>query len=67
VFVAKGLKEKRLQKALILYWNPEHWDDVREALQLAGREDLIGRGPGCLVPAQTAAERDRLKAPRIGR
>ena len=25
VFVAKGLKEKRLQKALILYWNPEHW------------------------------------------
>ena len=60
VFVARGLKEKRLQKALILYWNPEHWADVREALQLAGREDLIGRGPACLVPAESPGERDRL-------
>ncbi|PZR03593.1 MAG: YgiQ family radical SAM protein [Archangium gephyra] len=59
VFVAKGLKEKRLQKALILYWNPEHWDDVREALTDAGRTDLIGRGPNALVPPQTAAERSR--------
>ncbi len=60
VFVAKGLKEKRLQKALILYWNPEHWPDVREALQEAGREDLIGRGQQCLVPAETPGERERL-------
>ncbi len=60
VYVAKGLKEKRLQKALILYWNPEHWPDVREALQVAGREDLIGRGPGCLVPAESPGERERL-------
>lgn len=59
VFVAKGLKEKRLQKALILYWNPEHWDDAREALTQAGREDLIGRGPKALVPPETAAERAR--------
>ncbi|MBL8917046.1 MAG: DUF3362 domain-containing protein, partial [Archangium sp.] len=59
VFVAKGLKEKRLQKALILYWNPEHWDDAREALTQAGRSDLIGRGPKALVPAETAQERAR--------
>ncbi|MGV3622442.1 MAG: YgiQ family radical SAM protein, partial [Archangium sp.] len=59
VFVAKGLKEKRLQKALILYWNPEHWDDVREALTDAGRTDLTGRGPNALVRPQTAAERSR--------
>jgi uncharacterized radical SAM protein YgiQ len=59
VFVAKGLKEKRLQKALILYWNPEHWDDAREALTQAGRADLIGRGPNALVPPETAAERQR--------
>ncbi len=61
VFVAKGLKEKRLQKALILYWNPEHWPDVREALELAGREDLIGRGPKCLVPSESPGERERLQ------
>ncbi len=64
VFVAKGLKEKRLQKALILYWNPEHWSDAREALELAGRADLIGRGPKCLVPAESSAERDRRASPR---
>ncbi|HEY0882152.1 MAG TPA: DUF3362 domain-containing protein, partial [Archangium sp.] len=61
VFVAKGLKEKRLQKALILYWNPEHWPDVREALQDAGRTDLIGRGPNALVPPETPGERQRLE------
>lgn len=49
VYSAKGLREKRLQKALVLYWSPEHRDDVREALVEAGREDLIGRGPRCLI------------------
>lgn len=50
VHVATGLREKRLQKALILYWNREEWSAVREALREAGREDLIGNAPGCLVP-----------------
>ncbi len=50
VYTARGLKEKRLQKALLLWWSPEHHPDAREALKEAGREDLIGRGPGCLVP-----------------
>jgi radical SAM superfamily enzyme YgiQ (UPF0313 family) len=59
VYTARGLKEKRLQKALLLYWNPEHWEDAREALREAGRADLIGRGRDCLVPPETAAERDR--------
>ena len=59
VFVAKGLKEKRLQKALILYWNPEHWADAREALEQAGRADLIGRGPQALVPPESPQERNR--------
>ena len=67
VFVAKGLKEKRLQKALILYWNPEHWDDAREALTLAGRAELIGRGPNALVPPETAAERARRRRSDVTR
>src|SRR3954462_10676467 len=49
-YTAKGLREKRLQKALLLYWNPEQHDLVREALALAGRAELIGNGPECLVP-----------------
>ncbi|HEX8700943.1 MAG TPA: YgiQ family radical SAM protein [Myxococcaceae bacterium] len=61
VYTAKGLREKRLQKALLLFWNPEHWPLAREALQQAGREDLIGRGPHALVPPETAAEASRRK------
>src|SRR5688572_10455326 len=50
VYTATGLKEKRLQKALLLYWDREQWPLAREALREAGREDLIGRGPHHLVP-----------------
>ncbi|KFE72510.1 YgiQ family radical SAM protein [Hyalangium minutum] len=59
VYTARGLREKKLQKALLLYWNPEHWPLAREALELAGRKDLIGRGPHALVPPETPAEAER--------
>ena len=39
-----------MQKSLLLYWNREEWPMVREALQAAGRPDLIGYGAECLVP-----------------
>ncbi|XXF76107.1 YgiQ family radical SAM protein [Myxococcaceae bacterium GXIMD 01537] len=61
VYTARGLREKRLQKALLLYWNPEHWPLAREALLQAGRADLIGRGPAALVPPETPAEASRRK------
>jgi uncharacterized radical SAM protein YgiQ len=61
VYTATGLREKRLQKALLLYWNPEQWPLAREALRQAGREDLIGRAPHCLVPPETQAERARME------
>ena len=32
VYTARGLREKKLQKALILYWDREQWPMVREAL-----------------------------------
>jgi uncharacterized radical SAM protein YgiQ len=50
VYTATELREKRLMKALIFYWDEEHWPLAREALKLAGRTDLIGRAPHCLVP-----------------
>jgi uncharacterized radical SAM protein YgiQ len=49
VYTAKGLREKRLQKALLLYWDAEQAPLVREALLRAGRLDLIGHGPEHLV------------------
>ncbi len=53
VYTAKTMDDKRLQKALLLYWDPTHHDEVREALTRASRKDLIGSGPGCLVPSAT--------------
>jgi uncharacterized radical SAM protein YgiQ len=50
VYTATGLREKRLQKSLLLYWDKEQWPLAREALAEAGRQDLIGRGPQHLVP-----------------
>jgi uncharacterized radical SAM protein YgiQ len=49
-YTAKGLREKRLQKALLLYWDPAQAELVREALVEAGRRDLIGLRPEHLVP-----------------
>ena len=49
VNVTTDYHEKQLQRALLQYSRPENANLVREALRLAGREDLIGNGPECLV------------------
>ncbi|MBE6675294.1 MAG: YgiQ family radical SAM protein [Ruminococcaceae bacterium] len=56
VYVATDYHEKQLQRALLQYNRPENAPMVREALQKAGREDLIGYSAECLVrPAGGAA------------
>ncbi|HEQ72352.1 MAG TPA: DUF3362 domain-containing protein, partial [Spirochaetia bacterium] len=49
VFVPKNLKDKAMQRALLHYRNPKNRSLVREALLAAGRRDLIGFGPDCLL------------------
>jgi len=49
VYVATDYHEKQLQRALLQYNRPENAPMVREALQKAGREDLIGYSAECLV------------------
>jgi uncharacterized radical SAM protein YgiQ len=56
VFVARGDREKSLQRALLLYGQPGQQTKAREALVLAGRRDLIGYGPHCLVPPEGPAK-----------
>ncbi|MFO0664671.1 MAG: YgiQ family radical SAM protein [Polyangiaceae bacterium] len=56
VYTARDLREKRMMKALIFYWDEQHWPLAREALRAAGRADLIGRGPSCLVPPEGARD-----------
>ena len=49
VYVPKNPHEKAMQRALIQYRNPKNRELVEEALTLAGRRDLIGYGPKCLI------------------
>ena len=46
------LEEKALQRALLQYKDPKNHVLVRRALRLAGREDLIGKGPKALAPPE---------------
>ncbi len=48
------IRERRLQQALLEYFDGANYFDVKTALKDAGRSDLIGSGPECLVPAYTA-------------
>ena len=47
--VTRDYREKQMQRALLQFRKPENAPLVREALTLAGREDLIGTSPECLV------------------
>ncbi len=49
LYVPKTMKEKRMQRALLQYFNPKNKELVVEALRKAGRGDLIGTGKNCLV------------------
>jgi hypothetical protein len=49
VYVPKTPKEKAMQRALLQYFRPQNREIVLEALKKAGRRDLIGSSPKCLV------------------
>lgn len=53
VYVPRDPHEKAMQRALMQYRNPKNHQLVAEALELTGRQDLIGFGSRCLIkPAQ---------------
>lgn len=49
IYVAHDPHEKAMQRALIQYRKPENYRLVREALEKAGRQDLIGFDKKCLI------------------
>lgn len=56
VYTATNPHEKAMQRALMQYRDPKNYDLVKEALERAGRTDLIGFGPQCLIrPRNTGA------------
>ena len=50
------LNDRKVQKALIQFFKPENWFVVQKALTEAGRGDLVGSGPQCLIPANPPRE-----------
>ena len=54
--IAKGLRDRRLQRALLQFFKPENYYEVREALLKARRRDLIGAGCDALIPAEPPPE-----------
>lgn len=49
VYVPRTPEEKAMQRALLQYFNPKNRELVLRALRKAGRGDLIGSGPECLI------------------
>ena len=68
VFVPRTPEQKAMQRALLQYFLPQNRELVLKALRLAGRQDLIGSGPDCLVSApaggKSAGERSGRSANR---
>ncbi len=56
VYVAKQLRDRKLQRALMQFFKPENYFEVREALTKAGRTDLIGEDCDCLIPSRPPKE-----------
>ncbi len=53
--MARQLRDRKLQRALLQFFKPENYFEVRKALVEAGRQDLIGGCEG-LIPAQPPKE-----------
>ena len=56
VYIARQLRDRKLQRALMQFFKPENYFEVRDALRQAGRHDLIGSGCDCLIPANPPRE-----------
>ena len=66
VYVPKSPHEKAMQRALIQYRNPVLYDLVEEALRRAGRTDLIGYGPKCLIRPKKNGTQEKKNPPASG-
>jgi uncharacterized radical SAM protein YgiQ len=65
VQVARHLGDRKLQRALMQFFKPENYFEVRRALEQSGRHDLIGNGCDALIgdrPPKAALDRRRKRA-----
>ncbi|MEX2207984.1 MAG: YgiQ family radical SAM protein [Myxococcota bacterium] len=62
VETARKLHDRKVQRALLQFFAPENYFTVHRALEQAGRADLIGDGPECLIASR--APREAIEARR---
>jgi uncharacterized radical SAM protein YgiQ len=56
VYTARKLRDRKMQRALMQFFKPENYFEVRRALSEAGRQDLIGDGCDSLIPSKPPKE-----------
>ncbi len=67
VYVPKTSQEKAMQRALLQYYLPQNRQLVLTALRKAGRQDLIGTKPNCLItPAQKPESKQKTSKQQKG-
>jgi len=69
IYVPRSQKEKAMQRALLQYRDPKNYNLVLEALEKAGRLDLVGYGPKALIKPPKVTDkfpqkRSELKPPK---
>jgi len=57
IVVPKTTEQRQTQRALLQYRQPKNRRLVAQALRKAGREDLIGFAPGCLLRPERSEHR----------
>lgn len=57
VYIPKNPHEKAIQRALMQYKNPANRELVLEGLKMAGRMDLVGFGPKCLIRPENSSRK----------
>ena len=67
VYVARDPEEKAMQRALLQSFMPANRALVLKALEQAGRLDLIGSGPDCLIRGSAPRHREEEKPSRRGK
>lgn len=69
VHIARHLRDRKLQRALMQFFKPENYFEVRKALEQAARTDLIGGCEGLIPnqPTQDAIQARRQKANKEAR
>jgi len=52
LYTPKNTEQRKVQKALLRYHDPENWPLLRQVLPTMGHSDLIGERDSCLIPEE---------------